>query len=90
LAEAEAFHLGIRLERLKAAIVFLVAMAVGAGVAAAGVISFVGIVAPHAVRLLVGPDRSCRSALLWGRSSWPAPTSSPARWLRPRKCRLEF
>ncbi len=56
LGEAEAFHLGVRLERLKAAIVFLVAMAVGASVAAAGVISFVGIVAPHAVRLVVGPD----------------------------------
>jgi iron complex transport system permease protein len=56
LGEAEAFHLGIRLQRLKAAVVFLVAMAVGASVAAAGVISFVGIVAPHAVRLIVGPD----------------------------------
>jgi iron complex transport system permease protein len=56
LGEAEAFHLGVRLQRLKAAIVFLVAMAVGASVAAAGVISFVGIVAPHAVRLIVGPD----------------------------------
>jgi iron complex transport system permease protein len=56
LGEAEAYHLGVRLQRLKAAIVFLVAMAVGASVAAAGVISFVGIVAPHAVRLVVGPD----------------------------------
>ena len=56
LGEAEAYHLGVRLERLKAAIVFLVAIAVGASVAAAGVISFVGIVAPHAVRLIVGPD----------------------------------
>jgi iron complex transport system permease protein len=56
LGEAEAFHLGVRLQRLKAAIVFLVSIAVGASVAAAGVISFVGIVAPHAVRLVVGPD----------------------------------
>ena len=56
LGEAEAFHLGVRLQRLKAAIVFLVAMTVGASVAAAGVISFVGIVAPHAVRLVVRPD----------------------------------
>jgi iron complex transport system permease protein len=31
-------------------------MAVGASVAAAGVISFVGIVAPHAVQLILGPD----------------------------------
>jgi iron complex transport system permease protein len=56
LGEAEAYHLGIRLQRLKAVIVFLVAMAVGASVAAAGAISFVGIVVPHAVRLVVGPD----------------------------------
>ena len=56
LGEAEAFHLGVRLQRLKAAIVFIVAISVGASVAASGVISFVGIVAPHAVRLIVGPD----------------------------------
>ena len=56
LGEAEAFHLGVRLQRLKAAIVFLVAIAVGASVAASGVIGFVGIIAPHAVRLIVGPD----------------------------------
>jgi hypothetical protein len=92
LGEAEAFHLGVRLERLKAAIVFLVAMAVGASVAAAGVISFVGIVAPHAVRLVVGPiiARSCRSALQWERSSWPAPTTRPHIGQSLRKCRLAF
>jgi iron complex transport system permease protein len=56
LGEAEAFHLGVRVQRLKATIVFLVAVAVGVSVAAAGVISFVGIVAPHAVRLILGPD----------------------------------
>jgi iron complex transport system permease protein len=56
LGEAEAFHLGVRLQRLKAAIVFLLALAVGATVAAAGIISFVGIVAPHAAQLIIGPD----------------------------------
>jgi len=56
LGEAEAFHLGVRLQGLKTAIVFLVAIAVGASVAAAGVISFVGIVAPHALRLVIGPN----------------------------------
>jgi len=56
LGEAEAFHLGVRVQRLKIAIVFLVAGAVGASVAAAGVISFVGIVAPHTLRIVVGPD----------------------------------
>jgi len=56
LGEAEAFHLGVCVQRLKIAIVFLVAGAVGASVAAAGVISFVGIVAPHTLRIVVGPD----------------------------------
>jgi iron complex transport system permease protein len=54
--EAEAFHLGIRVQRLKVAIIVLVAIAVGASVAAAGVIGFVGIVAPHMLRLAIGPD----------------------------------
>lgn len=56
LGEAEAFHLGVPVERLKRACIVLVAVAVGAGVAAAGVIGFVGLVVPHALRLLVGPD----------------------------------
>jgi iron complex transport system permease protein len=56
LGEAEAFYLGIRVQRLKIVIILLVAVAVGASVAAAGVIGFVGIVAPHVLRLAIGPD----------------------------------
>lgn len=56
LGEAEAFHLGIRVQRVKAATILLVALAVGASVAAAGVVGFVGVVAPHIVRLATGPD----------------------------------
>ncbi|WP_029029474.1 FecCD family ABC transporter permease [Salinarimonas rosea] len=56
LGEAEAYHLGVAVERAKAAIVVLVAAAVGASVAAAGVIGFVGIVVPHLLRLAIGPD----------------------------------
>lgn len=56
LGEAEAFHLGIAVERLKRRVILLVALAVGAGVAAAGVIGFVGLVVPHALRLLIGPE----------------------------------
>ncbi len=54
--EAEAFHLGLRIERIKTATIILVALAVGASVASAGVIGFVGLVAPHIVRLVVGAD----------------------------------
>jgi iron complex transport system permease protein len=56
LGEAEAFHLGVDVQRLKMLIVFLVAVAVGASVAAAGVIGFIGLVGPQALRLAIGPD----------------------------------
>jgi len=56
LGEAEAFHLGVPVQRVKALAVLLVAVAVGASVAAAGLIGFVGIVVPHVLRLWVGPD----------------------------------
>lgn len=56
LGEAEAFHLGIDVERTKRAIVLVTSAAVGAAVAVAGVVGFVGIVVPHLVRILAGPD----------------------------------
>ncbi|HEX7075062.1 MAG TPA: iron ABC transporter permease [Hyphomicrobiaceae bacterium] len=56
LGEAEAFYLGIEVERAKFWIVVLTAAAVGAAVAVAGTIGFVGIVVPHLVRLTAGPD----------------------------------
>ena len=56
LGEAEAFHLGIDVERSKRMIVLLTAAAVGAAVAVAGIIGFVGIIVPHLVRLFAGPD----------------------------------
>ncbi len=54
LGEAEAAFLGIDVESVKRRTILLVAMAVGAGVALAGVIGFLGLMVPHLVRLLVG------------------------------------
>jgi iron complex transport system permease protein len=56
LGEAEAFHMGIGVERLKRMSIVLVAAATGAAVSVAGVIGFVGIVVPHLLRLVVGPS----------------------------------
>lgn len=56
LGEAEAFHLGIDVERTKWLIIFTTAVSVGAAVAVAGIVGFVGIVVPHFVRLIAGPD----------------------------------
>ena len=55
LGEAEARHLGVRTERVKAIAVTLAALAVAAATAVSGLIGFVGLVAPHLVRLLLGP-----------------------------------
>ncbi|MBX8492476.1 iron ABC transporter permease [Pseudomonas cichorii] len=56
LGESEARHLGVNVEALKRELVFCTALGVGAAVAAAGLIGFIGLVVPHLVRLLVGPD----------------------------------
>ena len=56
LGEAEAFHLGVSVQRVKALAILLVAVAVGASVACAGMIGFVGIVVPHVLRLVGGAD----------------------------------
>ena len=56
LGEAEAYHLGIDVEAEKRRCVLITALSTGAAVAVAGILGFVGIVIPHLVRLLVGPD----------------------------------
>lgn len=55
LGEAEASHLGVDVERLKLRVLLLSVLAVGAGVALAGMIGFVGLLAPHLLRLIAGP-----------------------------------
>ena len=55
LGEREAGHVGVDVERLKRRLVTQVALAVGAGVAISGTVGFVGLIAPHIVRLLLGP-----------------------------------
>ena len=56
LGEREAGHVGVDVERLKRRLVAQVALAVGAGVAISGIVGFVGLIAPHIVRLLLGPS----------------------------------
>ena len=56
LGEEAAASLGFNLARVRLRVVSGVAAAVGAGVAVAGSIGFIGLVAPHLVRPLVGHD----------------------------------
>jgi len=54
IGEEPAYHLGIPVERLKRALILLAALMTGTLVAVAGAIGFVGLIVPHAVRLLAG------------------------------------
>jgi len=56
LGESEAFHLGIDVRRSKLVIIVATAAAVAIAVAVAGPVGFVGLVTPHIVRLIAGPD----------------------------------
>lgn len=55
LGDAEALHLGVPVERLKRRILIAVVLATAAAVSLAGIIGFVGLIVPHALRLIVGP-----------------------------------
>lgn len=56
IGEETAHHLGTDVEQVKRMALGLAALLTAAGVAVAGVIGFVGLVVPHAIRLVVGSD----------------------------------
>lgn len=55
LGERTAAHLGLKVERLRIGSILLIAVLTGVAVAFAGIISFVGLVVPHLVRMMLGP-----------------------------------
>lgn len=56
LGEEEARHLGVNINRVKLRIMLLTALISAAAVSVSGVIGFVGLMVPHVVRLISGPD----------------------------------
>ncbi|SIR84246.1 vitamin B12 ABC transporter permease BtuC [Natronorubrum thiooxidans] len=56
LGEEDAHHLGTEVERTKFLLLAVASIVTAAGVAVAGVIGFVGLVVPHIMRLIIGPD----------------------------------
>jgi len=68
LGETQARSLGVNLQRLYVLAVFGTALAIGASTAVTGIIGFIGLVAPHVVRPLVGhqPSRVLLPAALAG------------------------
>jgi iron complex transport system permease protein len=56
LGEEAAAHLGVDVRRERAILLGLASLVTAAAVAVSGLIGFIGLVAPHVVRLLVGPS----------------------------------
>jgi iron complex transport system permease protein len=58
LGEEYATHLGINVQRTRIAIIVIGSLLTAAAVALGGLISFVGLVVPHMMRMLLGPDHT--------------------------------
>jgi len=56
LGEPMARHLGVNPETLKKGLLLIVTLMTASAVSVAGTIGFVGLIIPHAMRLIVGPD----------------------------------
>ncbi|MEW5353306.1 FecCD family ABC transporter permease [Streptomyces sp. 16-176A] len=55
LGERPARHLGVDVERLRITLVLIVALLTAAAVSVSGIVSFVGLVVPHLLRMAAGP-----------------------------------
>lgn len=56
LGEETAQNLGVNVERAKLVLLVLASLITGAAVSISGLIGFVGLMIPHATRLVIGPD----------------------------------
>ncbi|MGI8871329.1 MAG: FecCD family ABC transporter permease [Candidatus Limnocylindria bacterium] len=56
LGDRQAEHLGLDVEREKLMLTVLASLATSAAVAISGTIGFIGLVVPHLLRLVIGPD----------------------------------
>jgi iron complex transport system permease protein len=56
LSEEEAASLGVEVEKVKRNLIFCGSLLTAAAVSVSGLIGFVGLIIPHMVRILIGPD----------------------------------
>ncbi len=56
LGDEQAYYLGVPVERVKLILLVLASLLAAAAVAVTGTIGFIGLIVPHLIRLLAGPD----------------------------------
>jgi iron complex transport system permease protein len=57
LGDEDAASLGVRVDRTRALVLVAASLSVAGAVALSGLVGFVGLIVPHLLRLLVGPDQ---------------------------------
>jgi iron complex transport system permease protein len=90
LGEAQAALLGVNLERLKRRVLWATAWITGACTATVGAVGFIGLVAPHMVRLVLGPDHRwvLPGAALMGACLVVLADAAARTWLAPAEMPL--
>lgn len=58
LGESTATYMGYRVKRIKLTVIIAATCMVGASVSMAGVIGFIGLVVPHIIRTIIGPNHT--------------------------------
>lgn len=68
LGDESAHHLGVNLSRVRLVVLAATTLITGAVVSVSGIIGFIGLIVPHMVRSLVGPEHSALLPLsaVWG------------------------
>ena len=75
LGEEDASHLGTDVSRVKTILLVASALLAAAAVSVSGIIGFVGLIIPHIMRLILGPDHR-----LLIPASLPRRRDVPSRW----------
>ena len=89
LGEEQARTLGVDTARVKLILLALASITTGAAVAVSGLIGFVGLLVPHMLRLLVGPDqRVLVPVSLMGGAVFLTTTDAVMRSIAPAELRL--
>ncbi|HRU07636.1 MAG TPA: iron chelate uptake ABC transporter family permease subunit, partial [Candidatus Brocadiia bacterium] len=89
LGEEQARTLGVDTRRLKVCVLAAASLATGAAVAIGGLIAFVGLIVPHLLRLLLGPDhRRLGPACVFGGAVFLVAMDTAARTIGPTEIRL--
>jgi iron complex transport system permease protein len=87
LGEEPAMHLGIEVQKVTKLLIMAASLLTASAVASGGIIGFVGLVIPHLVRMLLGPDnrRLLPASILLGAASMMAADATARLVIAPQE-----